>query len=192
MLPYLFLCPDREDPAIANLEVFYGKRLSEMVRRQLSRRNKSYLDDLIALAAADERIVFHGGVSHSDIIGFYRRAGMLVFPSVGNETFGVPAIEAMACGLPVVSTYSGGIREIVEQGRTGILVARGNARELARAIGQLLDDPALARAMGEAGRKRVLERFTWDVSARRLANLIESVSSTAPQMDMIAPGQRAV
>jgi glycosyltransferase involved in cell wall biosynthesis len=113
MLPYLTLCPDRNDAAIASLEAFYGNRLSEIVSRQISRKNNSYLDYLAALAAADQRIIFHGAVSHHGTIDFYRRAAMLIFPSVGNETFGVPPIEAMACGLPVVSTYAGGIPEIV-------------------------------------------------------------------------------
>lgn len=183
MLPYLTLCPDRTDAAIASLEVFYGHRLSEMVSRQLSRRDDSYLDDLVALAGLDQRIIFHGAVSHRETIDFYRRAVMLVFPSVANETFGVPPIEAMACGLPVVSTYAGGIPEIVEHGRTGLLVGRGEVRELAEAIGQLLDDPARARAMGTAGRQRVVERFTWDASARRLAELIEGVPFSASQRD---------
>jgi starch synthase len=80
------------------------------------------------------------------------------------------------CGVPVVSTYSGGIPEYVEHGRTGILVARGEVTELARAIGQVLDDTSLARAMGEAGRQREIEHFSWDVISRRLADLIVSVS----------------
>jgi glycosyltransferase involved in cell wall biosynthesis len=64
--------------------------------------------------------------------------------------------------------------EYVEDGGTGLLAARGDA--LARVISRVLDDPALAYAIGEAGRQRVLERFTWEASARRLAKLIESLS----------------
>ena len=83
----------------------------------------------------------------------------------------------------MVSTYSGGIPEYVEDGRTGILVARGDAKELARAIGQVINNSALGGAMGEAGRQRVLERFTWEASARRLAHLIESVSRSTGGRD---------
>jgi len=174
---YLYLCPDLKDPAIANMaKAFYGDRLSDMVRRQLTQGPHSYLDDLVTLAEGDKRIVFHGGVSHTETIDFYRRATVLVYPSVWSEPSPLPTYEAAACGLAIVATRSGGIPEIVEHGQTGMLVARGDAKELAMAISQVIDDPALARAMGEAGRQRVIERFTWEASARHLADLIESVS----------------
>ena len=174
---YLYLCPDLKDPAIASMvEAFYGNRLSDMVRKQLTRGGESYLDELAILAGGDERIVFHGAASHAETIDFYRRAAMLVFPSVWQEPSGLPTFEAQACGTPVVSTFSGGIPEYVENGRTGILVARGEARELALAIAQVLGNRDLARAMGEAGRRRVVEHFSWAVVSERLADLIESLS----------------
>jgi glycosyltransferase involved in cell wall biosynthesis len=174
--PYLYLAPDPDDPAMASLEPFYGKRLSEMVRRQFVLKGQAYLNDVVAEAAGDTRIVFHGAIPHAETIALYRQASVMVLPSVWNEPSPLPTYEAAACGLPIVATRSGGIPEIVEHGRTGILVARGDAEALARAIGQALDNPALARAMGEAGRQRMLERFTWEASSRRLADLIESVS----------------
>jgi len=173
---YLYLCPDLKDRAISNLvDAFYGDRLSEMVRRQLTQGPHIYLDDLLTLAGGDERIVFHGAVSHAETIDFYRRAIMVVFPSVWQEPSGFPTFEAQACGRPVVSTFSGGIPEYVENGRTGILVARDDAQELARAIAQVLDNPDLARSMGEAGRRRAIEHFSSDLMSRHLADLIESL-----------------
>jgi len=177
--PYLYLAPDSDDRVMTSLERFYGNRLSEMVRRQFVLRGKAYLYDLRREAAGDERIVFHGPVRQTKTIDFYRRAMVLVYPSVWNEPSGLPTFESQACGLPVVSTYSGGIPEYVEDGRTGILVARGDAEELALAIGQLIDNPARAASMGKAGRQRVVERFTWETSARRLADLIESVAAAS-------------
>jgi glycosyltransferase involved in cell wall biosynthesis len=177
ILPYIYLAPDPDDRAIASLEPFYGNRLSEMVRRQLILKGHGYLDDLVADAAGDGRIVFHGVIPHAETIDLYSQATVMLIPSVWNEPSPLPAYEAAACGLPIVSTRSGGIPEIVEHGRTGLLVARGDAEELALAISEVIDDPALARAMGVAGRQRVLERFTWEASARRLADLIESVST---------------
>jgi glycosyltransferase involved in cell wall biosynthesis len=162
---------------IAGLRPFYGQRFSEMVRRQLTLKGQtSYWDDLVAAAGGDDRIVFHGAVAYAQTIDLYRRAAVMVIPSVCNEAFSLPASEAAACGLAVVATRSGGIPEVVEHGKTGILVARGDAKELAMAISRVIDNPALARAMGEAGRRRMLERFTWEASARHLADLIESVS----------------
>jgi len=175
ILPYIYLS-DMDDRGIGNLQQFYGKGLSDMVRRQLIFRGRSYIEDLAAQVGEDRRIVFHGAVSQTETIGFYRHAAMLVYPSECNEPAGIATIEAAACGLPVISTNGGGIPEYVEDGRTGLLTAHGDAQELTRAIGRILDDPALARAMGEAGRQRVLERFTWDASARRVAELIEGLS----------------
>ena len=173
---YLYLAPDPDDRTMASLERFYGTRLFEMVRRQLILKGQAYLDDLTTEAAGDGRIVFHGVIPHGETIALYRRATVMVLPSVWNEPSPLPTYEAAACGLPIVSTRSGGIPEIVEHGRTGMLVARGDVEELALAISQVIDDPALARAMGEAARQRVQERFTWEASARRLADLIENVS----------------
>jgi glycosyltransferase involved in cell wall biosynthesis len=174
-LHYLYLSLDPQDKANASLEPFFGAGLWDMIWRQLVLRDRSYPADLAAETAGDDRIVAHGGVLQSGTIDFYRRAAALVFPSVWNEPSGLPTFEAQACGTPVVSTYSGGIPEYVLHGQTGILVARGDAVALAKAIGRVLDNPALARAMGEAGRQRSVERFSWDVVSRCLADLIETV-----------------
>jgi glycosyltransferase involved in cell wall biosynthesis len=180
ILPYIYFLPDPEDPVIASLRPFYGQRLPEMVRRQLTLKGQlSYWDDLVAAAGGDDRIVFHGAIPHAKTIDLYRRAAVMVIPSVWNEPFSLPAAEAAACGLAVVATRSGGIPEVVEHGKTGILVARGDAKELAMAISEVIDSPTLARTMGEAGRQRMLERFTWEASAQHLADLIESVSGAS-------------
>src|SRR5437879_3524421 len=127
-----------------------------MVRRQLTLRGqRTYWDDLAVAAGGDDRIVFHGAVTCADTFDLYRRAAVMVIPSVWNEPFSLPDSEAAACGLAVVATRSGGIPEVVEHGKTGILVARGGAKELAMAISRVIDDPALARAMGKAGRRRM-------------------------------------
>jgi glycosyltransferase involved in cell wall biosynthesis len=189
---YIYLCPDEKDLAVASLvKAFYGDRLSDMVRKQLTQGSHSYLDALAMLAAGDKRIVFHGGVSNEETPDYYRQAAVLVFPSTWHEPFGIPTVEAMACGLPVVSTYSGGIPEIVEHGRTGMLVARGEPQELALAIAQVLDNRDLAHGMGAAGRRRVIEHFSLEVTSRRLVDLIERLSPAdrgAPERPAQEPG----
>ena len=68
-------------------------------------------------------------------------------------------MEASSMGLPVVASDIRGCREAVSDGRTGILVPAGDAKRLAEGIGRLLADPSLARAMGEAGRRKALQEF---------------------------------
>ena len=97
-----------------------------------------------------------------DLIEFYRSAHVFVFPSVWDEPFGMPIIEAMACGIPVIATHGGGIPEIIEDGKTGFLVERGDTDGLADAILRLLRDKHLMQSVGEAGRQRATEQFSWD------------------------------
>jgi len=92
------------------------------------------------------------------------RSALAVLPS-RSESFGNTVAEAMAVGVPVISTTAGSVPEVVEHGRSGWLVPPGSARELAGAIRTLSSSPDLARSLGEAGRRRVLERFTWDAVA---------------------------
>ena len=112
-----------------------------------------------------------------DVIGLLSMATAFVCPSV-YEPFGLVNIEAMACGTAVVASAVGGIPEIVVHGETGLLVAPTGGRfaeRLAAAITDVLDDPARAAAMGEAGRRRVLERFTWSAVAAQTAEVYRSL-----------------
>ena len=92
----------------------------------------------------------------------YARAAVAVVPSV-YEGFGLPAGEAMACGLPVVCTTGGALPEVV--GDTGILVPPADTEALAGSITRLLDNPEQAAKIGRAGRMRVHKRFTWKRAA---------------------------
>ena len=96
----------------------------------------------------------------------YTHAAVFCCPSV-YEPFGLINLEAMACEAPVVASAVGGIVEVVEDGKTGLLVPPARPDELARALTTLLQDPATARAMGRAGRKRVEDKFSWDSVAAR-------------------------
>jgi len=115
-------------------------------------------------------------------------ASVFVCPSV-YEPFGIVNLEAMACAVPVVASAVGGIPEIVVPGETGKLVPFENdgspfgrprnhktfASDLAQAINELLDDPVGAKHMGEAGRKRVIEVFSWQAIAQQTAALYRSL-----------------
>jgi glycosyltransferase involved in cell wall biosynthesis len=90
----------------------------------------------------------------------YNACDAVVYPTVGEEPFGLVPIEAMACGRPVVVTPSGGMVESVVDGETGFFVEKRNPRQLADRIVQLLSDKGLAARMGSAGRRRAVEVFS--------------------------------
>ena len=118
-----------------------------------------------------------------EVIELYSHAAVFVCPSV-YEPFGLINLEAMACGVPVVASAVGGILEVVEDGRTGLLVPPARPDELADAIRRVLDDRDLARAFGEAGRRRVEERFSWNSVAERTrkvyADAVAAFAASAP------------
>ncbi len=101
-----------------------------------------------------------------EVVQLYSHAAVFVCPSV-YEPFGLINLEAMACETPVVASAVGGILEVVEEGTTGYLVPPGRPDDLAAALRRVLDDPAAARAMGQAGRRRVEARFSWASVAAR-------------------------
>lgn len=86
----------------------------------------------------------------------------LVFQPSEHESFGLVHLEAMACGIPVIGTDSGGVREVVVDGETGYLCEVGDTDTMAERAIEILTDPDLAKALGRAGRKRARERFPED------------------------------
>lgn len=115
------------------------------------------------------------GVSDDELARLYGEAAVAVVPSL-YEGFSLPAIEAMACGVPVVATTGGALPEVVgADGETGLLVPPDDPGALAAAIGRLLDDSDLRARIGAAGRARVADRFTWQVTARGTADCYHRV-----------------
>jgi glycosyltransferase involved in cell wall biosynthesis len=109
------------------------------------------------------------GISDDELARSYGQAEVAIVPSL-YEGFSLPAVEAMACGVPVVATTGGALPEVVgRSGETGLLVPPDDAGALAGAIAMLLDDPVLRARLGAAGRSRVLTRFTWRVTAEGTA-----------------------
>jgi glycogen synthase len=96
----------------------------------------------------------------------YSHAAVFCCPSV-YEPFGLINLEAMACETPVVASAVGGILEVVEDGKTGLLVPPATPDALADALTRVLENPALGRALGQAGRRRVEDKFAWASVAER-------------------------
>jgi alpha-maltose-1-phosphate synthase len=102
----------------------------------------------------------------SVVTQLYSQAAVFCCPSV-YEPFGLINLEAMACETPVVASGVGGILEVVEDGKTGLLVPPAQPAALAQALTRVLGNPGLARDMGRAGRRRVEEKFSWASVAER-------------------------
>jgi glycosyltransferase involved in cell wall biosynthesis len=123
------------------------------------------------VAAAIERlgiadaVTFEAGVSDERMIELYAQAQVAVVPSL-YEGFSLPAVESLACGVPLVATSGGALPEVVgDDGDTGLLVPPGDAGALAQAMLRVMSEPELAGRLAERGRRRVLERFTWRACA---------------------------
>jgi glycosyltransferase involved in cell wall biosynthesis len=113
----------------------------------------------------DSVVTCVSGMDDDALACLYAEAEVAVVPSL-YEGFSLPAIEAMACWVPLVATTGGALPEVVgRDGETGLLVTPDDPGALAAGIARILDDPELAGRLGSGGRERVLGRFTWHATA---------------------------
>jgi glycosyltransferase involved in cell wall biosynthesis len=120
------------------------------------------------------RVIMTGRVENVE--DYLRASDVFAFPSV-FEGLGLSLIEAQACGLPCVASRTGGIVDVIEDGRTGLLVNPGHVTELAAALRALIDDDSKRSAMGAAARERALERFDVQDSLDRYRALFRELAS---------------
>ena len=115
-----------------------------------------------------DAVRFTGPVPEEELIGLMQRATVVAIPSL-YEGFSLPAIEAMACGAPLVTTDAGALPEVVGT-KAGLRVKAGDVGELTAALKLVLESPSLGEQLGRAGRRRVLENYTWRATAERTAD----------------------
>jgi glycosyltransferase involved in cell wall biosynthesis len=125
----------------------------------------------VAAAGVGSPVVRLGQVPDSDLPALYTRASSLCFPSF-EEGFGLPVLEAMACGTPVVTSSSTATAEVA--GDAALLVDPHDARAIAGALARVLDEPGLAEGLAAAGRRRAAEH-RWDDAAARTVEVYRSV-----------------
>lgn len=123
------------------------------------------------------RVRWIGALPQHELTEYYRAATALVVPSI-DEGLGLVAVEAQLCETPVIAFDSGGLSDVVSNGRTGILIDNVSASALAESIDALLASPDRGAALGAAGRLHALATFAPESVARRYATIYRSVAST--------------
>jgi D-inositol-3-phosphate glycosyltransferase len=130
------------------------------------------VEHLFALATAlgvQDRLILFPPQPQARLADFYAAADVVLVPS-RSESFGLVALEAQACGTPVVAAAVGGLRHVVDHGRSGFLVQGHDPADHADRMLEILDRPELARTLGEAAAREAL-RFTWDATVAELAGV---------------------
>jgi glycosyltransferase involved in cell wall biosynthesis len=136
---------------------------------------KSTYQGLADSLGLGKKIIFTGYTKDNMLPKYYNLADMLVLPSVDkSEAFGIVALEAMSSGVPVIASDLPGVRSVVDKKETGLLVKPGSVDNLVDMIEYLLKNPQEAKEYGQNGRKKVLEKYTWDSIGYKLDNVLKS------------------
>lgn len=161
----------------ADFERKGGPFLVDLFRRHLRDSCELHLVTRVA-GTPEPGITFHTGFKPDDrrLLELYQGTDLFVLPTLA-DCFSISSIEAMACGLPVVTTTVGGIPEIVVDGETGYLVKPGDGRGFLEAIRSITESRELRRRLGRAARDRVERRFNASLQARRVIELMLAATS---------------
>lgn len=133
------------------------------------------LQALALSLGCQQRVHFVGAVAHGQLPEFYASMDIGVFPSIGDEAFGITIAEAMSCGLAVVASHIGGIPEVVgNEAQAGLLAAPGKAEDFASKLALLVEDAELRARLALGARTRIEQLYSWQLSAQRLLTALES------------------
>jgi len=136
--------------------------------------SKDYLEELARTYGFGDKIRFLGFISDFDLKELTISSDVLVVPSV-YEPFGIVALEGMAAGVPVVAANVGGLSEIIEHDRTGVLVYPKNPESIAWGIKRVLSDPGYSRWLVQNAKRKVREEYSWEAVARKTIEVYEKV-----------------
>lgn len=132
--------------------------------------------ELAALATqlgVQHRVHFVGKIAHQALPNYLSAFDSFVQPSIGEESFGISVVEAMACARPTLVSNNGGLTEIIHSAAVGTVLPKGESLVWREALANLVDNPTLCEQLGQAARQRVLEHFTWASNAAQLEALID-------------------
>ncbi|WP_338998854.1 glycosyltransferase [Fusobacterium animalis] len=135
---------------------------------------KNKLEALTKELQIEDKVIFKGYISNEDVPKALNEMDIFVVPSI-NESFGVAAVEAMACEIPVIASSVGGLKEVIVDKETGYLVPKKDHKEIAKYLKKLILDKNLRTSLGENGRKRVLENYNWDSNVKYMIKIYEEI-----------------
>lgn len=165
--------------AVSPLTAEYGESLRLVLvggshAGQKDGDERDRIESIVRELGIAESVTFTGRLDHDKLSEYYAAADVCVVPS-HYEPFGLVAIEAMACGTPVIASNVGGLKFSVNHQETGLLVPAQDEQAFTAAIQQILADPDLRHRMGTAGRCRVEQLFSWNGVAEQLDCLYQNL-----------------
>jgi glycosyltransferase involved in cell wall biosynthesis len=171
-----------------SVEPYYAFKPMSLLKAKLFQSSPtpaSYRCCLEAMMPAEvsEKVTFHGLIrQRPQLIEHYYADDIFVLPSICNDSFGIPVVEAMAAGSPVIASRSGALIETVKDGETGFIIDKNDPQQLAQVLLRLLEDDALRETMGRAGRERALVNFTWDRVAETMLTRYQELSGVGSSL----------
>jgi len=137
--------------------------------------SRSHLENLAASTGFGDRIRFLGFVSDSELVELTMSADVLAIPSI-YEPFGIVALEGMAAGVPIVAANIGGLADIIEHDRTGVLTYPENPESIAWGVNKILSDPGYMSWLIHNAKKKAHDVYSWDAVARKTSEVYEEAS----------------
>ena len=135
---------------------------------------REFLENKVKTLGIENDTVFTGYVDHNNVQDYHSMIDIYVAMSL-TESFGVAVLEASACGRPVVVSNVGGLPEVVEHEKTGLIVEKENPEKLADALDKLICNPELMIGMGNEGRNKVIKEYNWKESVKKMISIYETI-----------------
>jgi glycosyltransferase involved in cell wall biosynthesis len=155
---------------------------------------KAALEQRISELKINDRVQFMGPVFNEDLPSYYQASNIVIFPSIiaadgDSEGFGLVLVEALGCECALVVSDLPAMQDIIINGKTALVVPQKNAEQLAERINELLDNSALQKSLGKAGRQFVLKHFDLDLIAENYIDLIDSTISCTNSLSSGSQGE---
>lgn len=165
--------------AIKELEKILDKENFEKVKVKIYGKGylKETLENLAKELKIEEKIKFEGFILNSEVPKAINEIDIFVVPSIlDSESFGVAAVEAMACEVPVIVSDADGLKEVVIDNKTGFIVPKKDYKAIAEKIKILINDRELRKRLGKIGRERVIELYNWSSNVENMIDIYKKLN----------------